>query len=184
MQQAAQDIDLVVSLPEVRPLPMVQALQKQYVMDEPAVTQALLQGKSFVLIHLNTLQKIDIIVPPARPFDQAMGQLVTQHVLAEHCPPFRVISAPEMIVWKIRRYHRFALTDSRGREDDETWNDVLGMLKVQTPNLDLPLIEKWARAFHLSTLLTRALADAGCLPGTEEESGEWKQARERLFRRF
>jgi hypothetical protein len=39
------------------------------------------------------------------------------------------------------------------------WNDVLGMLKVQVPDLDLPLLEARAAALDLTETWRRVLAD-------------------------
>jgi hypothetical protein len=44
--------------------------------------------------------------------------------------------------------------------DDAQWNDVLGMLKVQAPDLDLSLLEAWAAALDLKETWRRVLADA------------------------
>jgi hypothetical protein len=44
--------------------------------------------------------------------------------------------------------------------DDAQWNDVLGMLKVQAPDLDLSLLEDWAAALDLTETWRRVLADA------------------------
>jgi len=39
------------------------------------------------------------------------------------------------------------------------WNDVLGMLKVQAPDLDLSLLEARAAALDLTETWRRVLAD-------------------------
>jgi len=45
--------------------------------------------------------------------------------------------------------------------DDAEWNDILGMLKVQGPNLDLTVLERWAKTLNMTDAFVRALVDAG-----------------------
>jgi hypothetical protein len=46
-------------------------------------------------------------------------------------------------------------------QDDAEWNDILGMLKVQGPDLDLALLAEWADKLDVRETWQRALADAG-----------------------
>jgi hypothetical protein len=169
MHQLAQDIDLVLDLPDPAPTQLLTALRAHYVFDETIVVHALQQRTSFSLIHLNTLCKLDVIVPRAGVFDQEMRRLVEPHILEEQSAPCFVASAVEMILWKLRRYQQYALTARNGMEDDATWNDLLGMLKVQAHALDYALLDQWANAFGFSPLLTQALIDAGTLPEPSEK---------------
>lgn len=75
-----------------------------------------------------------------------MCRLVAAYTLDERYPPVRVASACEMILFKLQRYQRDARSRSDGMRDDSEWNDILGMLKVQGPALDLVRLERWADA--------------------------------------
>ena len=46
-------------------------------------------------------------------------------------------------------------------QDDAEWNDTLGMLKVQGPDLDLALLAEWAGKLEVREMWYRALVDAG-----------------------
>ncbi|HEY1350386.1 MAG TPA: hypothetical protein VGF67_12255 [Ktedonobacteraceae bacterium] len=72
MRQLAQDIDLIIELPDVVLPELLPLLQKYYILDLPAATEALHQRRSFFCLHQDTLQKIDLIVPHAGAFDEAM----------------------------------------------------------------------------------------------------------------
>ena len=48
-----------------------------------------------------------------------------------------------------------------GGVSDRQWTDVLGVLKVQGATLDRAYLEEWARELGLTSLLRRALDDAG-----------------------
>lgn len=169
MHQLAPDIDLVLNLPDPAPDELLAALRAHYAFDETQVAHALQQRTSFSLIRLNTLCKLDVIVPQTGVFDQEMHRFIEPYILEEQSPPCFVASAAEMILWKLRRYQQYTLTAHDGMEDDATWNDLLGMLKVQALTLDYPLLNRWANAFGISPLLTRALIDAGTLPEPSEK---------------
>jgi hypothetical protein len=164
MHQLAQDIDLVLDLPDPAPDQLLTAWRTHYAFDEKRVARALQQRTSFSLIHLTTLCKLDLIVPQAGAFDQEMRRLVAPLVFEEQSPPLFVASAAEMILWKLRRYRQYALTARDGMEDDATWNDLLGMMKVQAHMLDYALLDRWATILDLSPFLAQALIDAGALP--------------------
>jgi len=91
----------------------------------------------------------------------AMRPLVAAYALDERYPPVRVASAYEMILFKLRRYQRDARSRSDGMRDDREWNDILGMLKVQGPALNLTLLERWAGALDGAEIWRQALVDAG-----------------------
>jgi hypothetical protein len=48
-----------------------------------------------------------------------------------------------------------------GKNADEQWNDILGLLKVQAPTLDLSYLCQQAKTLHIGDLCTQALIDAG-----------------------
>jgi hypothetical protein len=161
MQQLAQDIDLVVDLPASSVAPLLALLKPSYALDEDAMREASLSRTPCSLIHLDTLLKVDVIPPRPSPFETAIRPLVAAYALDERYPPLRVASVNEMILFKLRRYQRDARSRSDGMRDDSEWNDILGMLKVQGPALDLALLERWAGALDGAEFWRQALVDAG-----------------------
>lgn len=161
MQQLAQDVDLVVDLPVSSIAPLLTLLKPSYALDEDAICEAVLTRTPCSLIHLDTLLKVDVILPRPSAFETAMRPLVAAYTLDEREPPVRVASACEMILFKLQRYRRNARSRSDGMRDDSEWNDILGMLKVQGPTLDLVLLERWADALDGAETWRQALVDAG-----------------------
>jgi hypothetical protein len=164
MQQLAQDIDLVIhpqnlnlSYRKLWNETRVLALKERYLVDEEAVQR----NGSVSLLHLDTLMKVDVIVPQREAFDLTMAQYIEMHLLDEHRAAFPLASATEMILWKLARYHADKTTRQDGMEDDAGWNDILGMLKVQGPCLNMPLLEQWAEKLEVGGILEQALLDAG-----------------------
>jgi hypothetical protein len=90
-----------------------------------------------------------------------MAQAIEMHLLDDRSPAFPVASAGEMTLWKLARYHADKMARHDGMEDDAGWNDILGMLKVQGPRLNMPLLELWAMQLGMSEVLVQAFVDAG-----------------------
>lgn len=161
MQQLARDIDLVVDLPEHAIVPLQTLLKPYYILDEDEIREAVRCRTSCSLIYLDSLMKVDVILPKREVFDIRMRQLVSPHILDENAPPICLASACEMILFKLRRYQQDERSRTDGMHDDAQWNDVLGMLKVQAPVLDLSLLETWAAALDMTQTWRRMLIDAG-----------------------
>ena len=161
MQQLAQDCDLVVYLDEETVPSFVSLFQQDYVFDETALHRAVQQQTPCTLIHLDSLMKLDLLLPHPTAFDHAMLSLITASPLDERYAPFPMASAEEMILFKVQRYYSDEQSRTDGMNDDAEWNDILGMLKVQGTRLDLAVLEHWVTALHLSDPWQRALIDAG-----------------------
>lgn len=161
MQQLAQDIDLVVDLDE-QVLPSLFAVfRRRYLFNKSEARKAVRARTSFPLIHLDSLMKVDVVLPKPEAFDTCMRQLIRCSTLDEHSPPIPLASATEMLLFKVQRYQRDEQARTDGMQDDTEWNDILGMLKVQGPDLDLPLLEEWAGTLGMTDTWQRALVDAG-----------------------
>lgn len=161
MQQLAQDIDLVVDLDEQTLPPLLAALRQHYLFNEDEAREAVRARTSFPLVHLDSLMKVDVVLPKPKAFETFMRQLIRCSTLDEHSPPIPLASATEMLLFKVQRYQRDEQARTDGMQDDAEWNDILGMLKVQGPDLDLPLLEEWAGTLGMKDTWQRALVDAG-----------------------
>jgi hypothetical protein len=159
MQQLAQDVDLVVDLPRHRLPSLLALLGQHYVLDEEDAGQAVRERASFPVIHLDSLLKVDVVLPRPSAFETAMRRLVAPATLDERCPAVQVASAPEMLLVKLRRYQLDERSRRDGMRDDAQWNDIVGMLKVQGPDLDLALLAQWAGALEVAETWHRALVD-------------------------
>jgi hypothetical protein len=173
MQQSACDIDLVLNHQEHRFLPLAAALatlQDQYLVEPEEVSQALDEGTSLPLIHLDTLMKIDLILPRTPDFDEAMQAKVSPLLIDDRYAPFPLASALEMVVWKLARCARELAMCPDGLLNDAEWNDLLGVLKVQGTALDLAQLTYWSQVLGAGHLLPQALFDADLSPGEEPSS--------------
>src|SRR6266566_5748327 len=161
MQQLAQDIDLVVDLDEQTLPSLFAVLRQHYLFNEGEARKAVRARTSFPLIHLDSLMKVDVVLPKPEAFDTFMRQQIRSHRLDERYPPIRLASATEMLLFKVQRYQRDERSRADGMQDDAEWNDILGMLKVQGPDLDLALLAEWVGKLDVMETWCRSLADAG-----------------------
>jgi len=161
MPQLAQDIDLIVDLGYQALPSLLAVLGQYYLFDEGEARKAVRVRSSFPLIHLDSLMKVDVVLPKPEAFDTFIRQLVRCYTLDERYPPIPLASATEMLLFKVQRYRRDEQARTDGMQDDAEWNDILGMLKVQGPDLDMPLLEEWAGTLAMTDTWQRALVDAG-----------------------
>ena len=153
------DIDMVADLKLQHVQPLINRLTNQYYIDADAVRDAIRRKSSFNAIHLDTMLKVDVFIPKARLFDQEELHRVRLKSLMKDARPFYIASPEGTILNKLEWYKM------GGGVSDRQWNDILGVLKVQGTNLDMPYLHRWAGALEVADLLQRALIDAGLAEG-------------------
>jgi hypothetical protein len=150
------DVDFVADLGPRHVDAFVAAVESDFHVVDEAIRRAIHDRSSFTLIHEETLVKADVYVPPD---DQThREQLVrSRHVAlrAETGSEVEQASPEDVVIHKLRWY------EMDGQVSDRQWRDVLGVIKVQGPSLDLAHLERAAEALGLSELLTRARSQAG-----------------------
>lgn len=164
MQQSARDIDLVLIGQRDRLLSLdtiLAPLSQTYLVEPEEIQQTLSEGNRVPILHLDTLMKLDLILPQTSEFDEAMQAALVPLSLDERYGPFLVASALEMAVWKLARCARKCAACPDGMTNDAEWNDLLGILKVQGTGLDLEQLIFWAQRLSARQLLPLALDDAG-----------------------
>jgi len=149
------DADLVADIRMEHVRPLVKQLETDYYIDEDMIRDAIRRQSSFNVIHQDTILKVDIFIPKSRLFDQEELRRVRQEVLSEGTRPFNIASPEGTILNKLEWYRM------GGGVSDRQWNDILGVLKVQSTNLDMNYLQKWAANLNVTDLLERALVDAG-----------------------
>ena len=149
------DSDLVVDLRMEQVDPLVQALSGAFYVDAEMIREAIRRRRSFSVLHLATMFKVDVFIPKPRPFDRAqLDRRVKQIVSIDPERTAYVASVEDSILAKLEWYRL-------GNEvSDRQWKDVQDMLKAQAGRLDLPYLKQSAADLGIADLLERALAEA------------------------
>src|SRR5215813_6014673 len=156
------DIDLVADIREEQVPQLVAALETDFYVDDRAIRRAIQERRSFNIIYLETMYKVDIFIPCGDEWSHEQMRLREGKNLVEgDDSTVRLVSNPETTVLQKLWWFR------RGNEvSGQQWRDVLGVLKVKADRLDYDYLKHWAARLAVSDLLEKALDDAGIAPPT------------------
>ncbi len=99
-------------------------MAEEFYIDEVMIKEAIANKSSFNVIHLESMQKIDIFVLSDRPLAQVEMQRRQQLLVTENPEKFAWLLSSEDIVLQKLNYR----VDNE--ISDTQWRDVLGVLKV------------------------------------------------------
>lgn len=150
------DVDMVIKLARTQVTSLVKRLEQDYYIDEDMIVEALFHQRSFNLIHLQTMIKIDVFVLSSDPFaKQAFERAQQIQVPFEAGATEMTMSSPEDIILQKLKWYVLG-----NQVSERQWLDVLGVLKVQAAQLDLGYMKTWATRLKLSELLEKALEES------------------------
>jgi hypothetical protein len=146
------DIDILAAIPAKLAGELASKLGPDFYADEHAIRQAIMEKRSFNVIHIESGLKIDVFVSKRDPFDRKQLERRKQYIAARN-PDRRVyIASPEdVILSKLRWYRQTSETSER------QWSDVLGVIGVNADELELDYLRAWARELNVTDLLERAI---------------------------
>jgi len=154
LPRAVQDVDVLADLRQEQLPFLFKHFSNHYLFDPDAVSLAMRQRTFFSLLHISRLIKIDIFLP-STAFKASMLQHGQAVPLIEGRVSLWMASAEDLTLMLLRWYRQ------NGKNTDDQWNDVLGLLKVQAPILDLSYLCQQAKTLQVADLCTQALIDAG-----------------------
>lgn len=151
------DLDLVADINEAQIPTLVAALQKEFYVDELSIRRAIRERKSFNLIYLPTVFKIDVFIHRGDAWArEQMRQSEAKALLyGDEATVRNVASAETMVLQKLLWFRK------GGEVSERQWRDVQGILKVQGERLNVDYLRQWAVELQVSDLLERALTAAG-----------------------
>jgi hypothetical protein len=156
--RATLDTDLVADLRLEHAEPLARALGGTFYVDAESIREAVLHQRSFNVIHLETMFKVDVFVVKKRPFHHSqMERRLAQVIATDPDRTAYVATAEDTILAKLEWYRM------SGDVSEQQWRDVLGVMKVQADRLDLAYLRQWAAQLNISDLLERAIKEAGFL---------------------
>ncbi len=144
------DADVVAELGSADVEPLVRRLGGAYYAPIDQMHRAVVERRSFNLIHLTTMFKLDIFVSKGRPFDRSAADRARPHAIGDTDEyTVLVASAEDTILAKLEWFQL------GGETSERQWWDIVGVLKV-TDGADRDYLRKWAAALNLTELLERA----------------------------
>lgn len=144
------DSDLVADLKLHHVTPLVALLRDGFYIDETAVREAIHRRRSFNIIHLATMFKVDIFIPKQRAFDQAqLSHRVMQDVPTEPGRTIYITSPEDTILAKLDWYRM------GGEISERQWRDVVGIFNAQGEQLDWEYLRRAATQLGVADLLEK-----------------------------
>ena len=153
--RTTMDVDLVADLDARHAEPLVQLLGDAFYIDADSIREAIHHQRSFNVIHLESMFKVDIFIRKSRPFDQAQFDRRIRHTLSVDPEASAYVATAEDTILAKLEWYRMG-----GEVSDRQWNDIQNVLQVQSSQLDLTYLRTWAAQLGVSDLLDRALAEA------------------------
>lgn len=154
--RATMDVDLAVQLGTTQAEQLVAALGAEWYVSRDAVLDAVRRRSSANLIHLGTMQKVDLFVLGDGLLDRRQLARRRRVVVDEGSgEDLWVGSAEDQILRKLWWYRL------GGERSERQWRDVVAMLTVQGGRLDEADLTSAAAEVALADLLERARRDAG-----------------------
>lgn len=151
--RSSLDIDILAGLRVEHVAGLIDRIKDAYYIPGTKAFDAIERESSFNVIHLETMFKVDIFVAQANEFRRASLERRTPEALTDQ-RTFFVTTAEDIVLHKLHWYRE------GGEVSNQQWQDVLGVLKVQGPKLDMAYLRSWARKLHVADLLERALGEA------------------------
>jgi len=154
--RATFDVDVVADLQASSVAGWIGELGQDFQVDLAWATAEVLRHGAFQAMHLPSLLRIDVFVPPWEGVHLWKWQRRRRLVLDPSTKAGLDVTAAEGIVIQKLLWFR-----SGGEVSDRQWRDVLGVLKAQGASLNLAELDFWAAQCSVADLLARAKQNAG-----------------------
>jgi hypothetical protein len=154
LPRSAQDVDFSADIRAEHLPSFLEHVPTAFLFDEQHVLQAIARTAPFSLLHLSSLIKVDII-PPSCSFEEYALRQAQPIQLIEGEAPLQMLRPEDILLLGFVWYRR------TGEKADDQWNDLLGLLKVQAPLLNLAYLVEQAKLLGCTDLLEQGLMDAG-----------------------
>lgn len=156
VSRATFDSDIVAELEPKHVQPFIARLQDAFYVDEGAMREAISYRRSFNLIHLQTMFKVDVFIPKARRFDQMQLANRRPHAVLDDPEQIAYFASAEDTILAKLEWYRLG-----GEVSDRQWQDMLGIVKAQGDRLDWGYLRVQAVDLHVVDLLERLTSEVG-----------------------
>ncbi len=146
------DLDLEVLLDEASSTLLHEFTKLEYMGSLDQIHEAMQakgEFRSFQLLHLDELFKVDFFLSDDHPYSEAAFERARPFSLtANRTYPFK--SPEDILITKLRWF------EVGRRVSDRQWNDIVQVLEVQKGHLDEAYLDQWCQEFQVFDLLEEA----------------------------
>ena len=153
--RATHDVDLVAEIATHHIPALIDALQATFYIDAGMIREAIRYQRSFNLIHLETMFKIDVFILKSDAISQEEMSRRQSYQLSESSEEALFLTSAEDII-----VHKLVWYQLGGQVSERQWTDVRGVLQVQQQDLDYAYLERVAEQRNVLPLLQQAIAEA------------------------
>lgn len=153
MIRTTMDVDLIADLRQEHVSMFVALLKGSFFIDAEMIHSAIEHHRSFNIIHLESMFKVDIFTPTQRVFDQNQLSRRQETKLGEEQIRLFILSPEDIVLAKLEWYRL------GGELSDQQWRDILGVLLIKQDQLDRDYMQKMADQMNTTDLLERAFQE-------------------------
>jgi hypothetical protein len=149
------DVDVAIRLEAELVDDLLRRAGASFYLPEEAARRAIEAHESFNLLDTETAMKVDLFVVG----DSLLDRMQIERRIPVQVPGFSTalwVTSPEDQVLRKLAWFR-----SGGSVSDRQWRDVVGILRVQAPTIDLAYLQRTALEVDLHRELAAALTEAG-----------------------
>ena len=161
------DLDIILWIDPFGEQELLASLKDKFLVNETEFSDAFkTMGASggFQLLHKEEFFKVDVFVGSGEFFEEQIRRARPAELLPDVF--IKVISPEDIVIQKLRWYQM------GGRVSDKQWNDLTGVIEVNTPAFDAAYLLHWARHFRVQDLAQQALEEARHPFGNPESEPE------------
>jgi hypothetical protein len=153
--RSTQDVDIIADIQEYHIGRLVEAFSDEFYIDAEMIRESLKFKSSFNIIHLETMIKVDIYIFDDTAFAHSKMSRRKKESIEGAPENSAYLSSPEDVILQKLRWYIIG-----GKVSDQQWKDILGVLKVQSKEIDFKYLKSWANKLDILTLLNQALKEA------------------------
>ena len=156
--RATADVDLVARLQPEHIPPFLKCLGDQFYASDEAIFKAVREKRSFNVIHLETMIKVDVFAVNDSPYDKMeFSRRMRIHFFDAAGTVVWCCSPEDIILRKLSWYV------SGGHVSERQWHDVVGVLRIHSNRLDMDYLTRWGEALGVNELLKKSIDEAAGL---------------------